>query len=96
MSIPEPRGMPGYWMNEVSGVLRPAVRAYLLGGPLSGEQIATLRAYLRQWIGGHVTSPVWFVGPEVAALRASIDGLTTRRAIAAWLERAVDAGIDPL
>jgi hypothetical protein len=30
---------PGYWMNETSGVLRPAI-------------IALIDAYLRQWMGG--------------------------------------------
>ena len=82
---------PGYWMNETSGVLRPAVQAYLAGGPMDAAQIAALRAYLRQWIAAP-----GFIGPEVAELRAGIDGLTDRAAIAAWLAKAVDAGVDPL
>jgi hypothetical protein len=41
-------GPPGYWMYETSGVLRPAVEAYLAGGPLSEAHIAALCAYLRQ------------------------------------------------
>ena len=83
---------PGYWMHETSGVLRPAIEAYLCQDPiLSAENIAAIRAYLRQWIA----SPVWR-GPGVEHLRARVDGLTTRRAIDAWLTDALDAGIDPL
>ena len=37
---------PGYWKHETSGVLRPAVEAYLGGGPMTGSQIAAMRAYL--------------------------------------------------
>lgn len=83
--------IPGFWMNETSGVLAPAVRAYLAGGPMSEADIAVMRLYLRHWIA----SP-GFVGPEVVMLRRLVDGLTTRRALATWLELAERAGIDPL
>lgn len=82
---------PGYWMYERSGVLRPAVEAYLFGQALTDEQIAYLRAYFRQW----VAAPD-FQGPEVDTMRRTIDGLTTRRAIRDWLDLALYAGIDPL
>lgn len=81
--------MAGYWIHETSGVLRPVVMAYLEGGRLTERQIATLRAYLRQWI----MADGW---EDVDELRASIDSLTTREAIHDWLDRALDAGIDPL
>jgi hypothetical protein len=82
---------PGYWMHETSGVVRPAVEAYLGGGPMTTKQIVTLRAYLRQWI----KAPAWR-GPEIEELRADIDGLTSRAAISRWIDRAVTEGIDPL
>lgn len=82
---------PGYWMYETSGVLRPAVETYLYGEPMTAAQIAAMRAYLRQWI----FAPVW-QGAEVGELRERIDGLTTREAIAAWLDDADACGIDPL
>ena len=90
---------PGFWMNETSGVLRPAVEAYLRlrdwgepGTPdMTPPQIAAMRAYLRQWI----MAPAWR-GPEVDELRASVHRLDSRAAIDAWLDRAIDAGIDPL
>jgi hypothetical protein len=80
---------PGYWMNETSGVLRPAVEAYLKGELITHGQIAAIRAYLRQWMAAEWRG-------DVQALRAGIDGLTTRGAIDAWLTRALEAGIDPL
>lgn len=82
---------PGYWMRETSGVLRPAVEAYLTGGELSAEHVAALRAYLRQWIACD-----WWMGDELPLLRERIDGLTSREAIRAWLDDALDMGIDPL
>jgi hypothetical protein len=53
----DPFSMPGFWMNETTGVLRPAVEAYLNGDPMTGEQIAAMRAkdatdlwIFRQWL----------------------------------------------
>lgn len=97
---PEAAGGPGYWMAETTGVLRPAVEAYLNRAPLTEEQIATLRAYLRQWI----MAPTWDANPHagapekavLAGLRAGIAGLTSREAISRWLSDAVGAGLDPL
>lgn len=82
---------PGYWMNETSGVLKPALEAYLRDDPLDDGQIAALRAYLRQWI----MAPAW-KGAGVPRLRASIDGLTSRQAIHEWLAVAAELNIDPL
>ena len=90
--------LPGYWSAESSGVLRPAVEAYLWGEPLMPEHIAALRAYLRQWI----CAPVWDRNPSdeapviLAGLRGRVEALTSRAAIEAWLERADEAGLHPL
>lgn len=83
--------VPGYWMHETSGALRPAIETYLCGAPMSPDQIAALRAYLRQWI----FAPTW-LGDDIDALRSRIDALTSREAIAAWLDDAAAVGIDPL
>jgi hypothetical protein len=91
---------PGYWMHETSGVLRPVVEAYLRGEPLNPEQIAVMRAYLRQW----VMSEVWGQNPHMddaerawlASLRATVEGLTSRDGIKYWLDRATEGGMDPL
>ena len=82
--------VPGYWMNETSGVLRSAVESYLAGGEMSPDHIAAMRAYLRQWIAGR------WVGRSVPALRDGIDGLTSREAIASWICDAAEEAIDPL
>jgi hypothetical protein len=83
---------PGYWMHETTGVLRPAVEAYLLDEPMTSGQIATMRAYLRQWI----MAPGWVAGPVIDQLRGMVDFLTTREEIDRWMGIAMDEGIDPL
>lgn len=82
---------PGYWMFETSGVLRPAIEAFLNGGEMTGSQIAAMRAYLRQWIA----CSLW-VGPMVDVLRTQVDEIATRADIDRWLNRAAAEGIDPL
>ena len=82
---------PDFWMYETSGILRPAVRAYLKGKPLSAKNIAAIRAYLR----------VWIFAPEfdddgVEALRQAVDGLASREAIEEWLAMARKEWISPL
>ena len=86
---------PGYWMNEQSGVLRPAVERYLQGETLSEPDIAALRAYIRQWI----MNPAWDLNPHgtdgLPGLRDMVDSLTNRKQIDLWSERALDVCIDP-
>lgn len=85
-------------MYETTGVLRPAIEAYLGGGPMTQAQIAAMRAYLRQWIGASTWDT--HAGPEehawLARMRARIDELTSRQAIECWLDDAVWQNIDPL
>jgi hypothetical protein len=83
--------IPGYWQHETSGVLRPAVEAYLHGEPMTPEQIAAMRTYLRQWI----SAPTWR-GADVDKLRARVDGLFAVDSIDRWLRDAEAMGIDPL
>jgi hypothetical protein len=86
---------PGFWRNETSGVLKPAIEAYINGKALDVHQIAAMRAYLRQWI----MAPAWDRGepsPELEKLRSGVDGLTTQKAIHDWLWEALGIGIDPL
>ena len=83
--------IPGFWMNETSGVLRPAVEAFAYGDQMTGEQIAAVRAYFRQWI-----ATPGFIGPVVDELRTRIDSLTTVHALRSWCRRAAEEGIDPI
>jgi hypothetical protein len=83
--------IPGYWMHEQSGLLRPVILAYLEGAELAPEEMALMRAYLRQWID----HPVW-QGTDIDQLRATVGSLTTRHDISRWLDVAERNGIDPL
>jgi hypothetical protein len=80
-------GVPGFWLYETSGALRPAVVAYLQHDEMTPGEIAAMRAYLRQWIGA-------FVG--VDDLVGRVEGLDSRQKIGAWLDDALLMGIDPL
>lgn len=89
---------PGFWRNETSGVLAPAIHAYLTNKVMTDGEIAAMRAYLRQWI----MAPCWQDptdaehAPILTRLRADLNDLITRAAIARWLELADDIAIDPL
>lgn len=92
----DPRA-PKFWMYEASGQLRPAIEAYLNGKSMTPHQVATMRAYLRQWI----MSPVWDQNPHggqqaIDGLRDMLDSLVSRKQIKRWLDKALDVGIDPL
>ena len=86
-----PDYIPGYWQNESSGVLRPAVEAYLAGGEMTAGQIRAMRAYCRMWINAP-----GFLGPRVELLRNFVDGIVDRETLAKWLDHACEAGCDPL
>jgi hypothetical protein len=82
---------PDFWMYETSGVLRPAVRAYLSGRRMTAKNIAAIRTYLRLW----VFAPE-FDGHGVEALRQTVDGLASREAIEDWLATARKDWVSPL
>ena len=91
MQVGHERG-PLFWLYETSGVLQPAVEAYLAGRALTVQDIAALRAYLRQWIN----APVWAESPQVLRLRNRINTIHGRQDLEKWLDDALDEGIDPL
>jgi hypothetical protein len=59
------RSDPDFWMYDTSGVMRPAVTAYLKGKPMTAKDIAAMRIYLRVWI----FAPEFDGGEGVEALR---------------------------
>jgi hypothetical protein len=84
--------LPGFWMHETSGVLRPAVEAYLFNAveKLTPEHIATLRAYLPMDLFAGVAG-------TQGRLSARADrGTDLRAAIDRWLDIAIKEGLDPL
>jgi hypothetical protein len=91
LALDDPRA-PRFWMHETSGMLAPVVQAYLEGNAMTPPQVATMRAYLKQWIA----SPVWGDDPTIDKLRDQVQTLHTRAQVAAWLHDALDLGIDPL
>ncbi len=92
--------LPGYWMDETSGVLRPAVEAFLTGQSMTLAQIGAMRSYLRQWVDASIWDENPLAGLHgllwLASMRLSCDELVSREAIARWIAKAVDGGIDPL
>ena len=85
------RSTAQYWKNEMTGVLRPAVEAFLYGEAMTDDQIAAMRAYLRQWIA----DDDW-QGPMVDPLRTQVNEIVTQNDIRRWIERAIPEGMNPL
>jgi hypothetical protein len=88
---------PGYWPNETSGVLQPAVLAYLAGKQLSPGQLGTMKAYLRQWCN----SPVWDLNPhggleELRSLRIRVAAISNFEELNQAVQVMTDLGMDPL
>jgi hypothetical protein len=88
----EGRNAPGYWRYETSGVLAPAVEAYIKGEALTHGQVMLMKMYLRQWI----MAPCWRGDAELEDLRWSVELIQTQQDIRNWLWRAMDEGHDPL
>ena len=80
-----------YWQNELTGQLRPVIETYLHGFHMTARDVAVMRVYLRMW----VNYGDWR-GPMIDVLRTSVDDITCRADIKQWIERAADAGLDPI
>jgi hypothetical protein len=99
LPIDDPRA-PKFWQAEVTGRLEGPIMRYLQSEPVSLDDIRLIRLYLQQWID----SPVWEMGPEMDAaakeklayLRQGARLIKNRPDIDAWIEAALDIGIDPL
>jgi hypothetical protein len=96
-----PFGLPFYWMDEMSGVLRGAVRAFLDSRVMPGnpavdvDQVAALREYLVHFINAPCFDDTGF-GAELAKLREDVGGLGSADEIARWIGECMQIGIDPL
>jgi len=89
---PDHHDAPKYWMYETSGVLKPAVQAYVKGKRLSAHEISLLKAYLWQW----VQSPVWAPSGSLEGLRLRVAAITNQEDVHASIAVAVKLGMDPL
>ena len=96
---------PGYRMRRTGGLLRRAVEAYLRGGEMTPTGLMALQAYLKR----SITAPNWRgegveglrervedLRERVEDLRERVEDLDTREKLEAWLDDALDIGIDPL
>jgi hypothetical protein len=91
----EPFGVPLYWMNETSGILRSAVQAYVTaetnGPDMTAEQFELFRAYLTYVIH----APCW-KGLDRRRFAFKLAAATDTAAIHTILMELLDFGIDPL
>ena len=91
--------IPGYWMNEEGGELKPAIERYL-NNCADRADVPILRAYLRQW----VCATVWDENPHrvsgrygmLALLRQRVNEIRTVADVHEFLELLELEGIDPL
>jgi hypothetical protein len=79
-------------MYETSGVLKPAVEAYLNAKRLSGREVALLKLYLWQW----VNSPVWAPSGALEALRLRVAAIANGDDVDLAVAAAEELGMDPL
>ena len=88
---------PLRWQDDPSGVLPAAVHAFYEvkgAGPLTPEQLDLVREYAAYYIN----APCWETGAGLdlfTRLREEIKSITTKEALIAWLETALEVGIDP-
>ncbi|PZV19220.1 MAG: hypothetical protein DCF22_00700 [Leptolyngbya sp.] len=90
-----------YWRNETSGILQPAMMAYINHGAYPNqcpaptpEQMGLIKQYLQLYIN----APCWEEGEQgqLAALRKSVQEITDLASCDRWLDEAMQWGFDPL
>jgi len=67
---------------------------------MTPDDIATMRAYLRQWVGSGTWDRNPYARPEdraaLANLRSLVDAIRSREAINTFLHICTELGMDPL
>jgi hypothetical protein len=93
-----PYGTPLYWMDEVTGELPAAVKAFFAYGAEPNEQppptsieIGLVIDYCRYVI----YAPCW-KGPGVRSLRKLAKRMTTVEELNQFIQKCLKVGIDPL
>lgn len=99
-----PVGLPLRWIDEQTGVLACAIKAYLDnrfdGKPITETDLALVRA----WFVYYIEAPCWRSHDQedreyvdgFDALRRKAHQLRTPDDIEAWINECLDWGIDPL
>ncbi len=102
-SIGPVTGLPLNWRDEVTGVLPTAVERYLNhridGTSIDEIDLEIVRAFMEHYIN----APCWNqmnedeeLAADLAGLRRDVLTLKTPEAMAGWIGRCLDVGIDPL
>jgi hypothetical protein len=91
-----PFGVPLHWRNEQSGQLPAAMLAYFQHAgdsskPAPSEEQLQLVIHFFHYF---ISAPCW-QGAEISELREEAAQMQTVQGVAAWLDKCLDAGIDP-
>jgi hypothetical protein len=82
---------PHFWMTEQSGLLEPAVEAYLNGEALSPAELDLIKQYLRQYIERAMMSGEANRG----ALLRRAEALRNSRDIERFADELSEYGVEP-
>ncbi len=86
---------PYNWRSDTSGQIQEAIHAYRAQLELNGLQIFIIVDYLSHW----VLAPCWDMlvfEMDLKRLRLSVHSLSTVEEIHAWVQKAMDLGMNPL
>ncbi|HEX5689055.1 MAG TPA: hypothetical protein VFX76_03590 [Roseiflexaceae bacterium] len=82
---------PHFWMTEQSGVLEPAVEAYLNGEALSTAALGLIKQYLHQYIERALMAGEANRG----ALLRRVEALRNSRDVERFAEELSEYGVEP-
>lgn len=98
-----PGGGPLYWMNDTSGQMPEAVKAFLNHGLGQATCTPAQTELVRQYCEYYINAPCWSLGEPgeqyhdtFIELRERVKTLKTAEEIAAWINESCGLGIDPL
>lgn len=102
--VPGPGGAgPLRWQDDVTGILPAAVRAFIDEGLGRAKCMSWQTELVRDYMEYYVYAPCWTTGDDdpdfrkkFLALRERVKSLKSAEEIAAWLNDALDLGLDPL
>jgi hypothetical protein len=97
----DPRMLPPYWKNETSGILQPAITAFIERGVYGSKTPAPTpeqMGLIKQYLALYINAPCWQEGVQgqLAALRQSVNGINDLASCDRWLDEAMKWGFDPL
>lgn len=91
-----PRGLPFYWRDEASGMLKDAIEQYIYWAARQSStkpneiQFDLIKKYLRYWI----EAPCW-KGPTKKLVQ-QLKSVNRVEELEGWLSNCLEHGLDPL